>query len=317
MSASSPRPNLFLIGAMKAGTTYLSELLGAHPDVFMSAEKEPCHFVDQRLLRHVWPYRRARWGSEEHYLELFAGAESAKIIGEASTTYSQAPMFAGVPERILEFSPDARFIYLVRDPIERTISHYWHRVRWWGERRPIRKAILSDPHYTDVSHYAKQLREYLRLVELKRIYVLTFEELVADPITQMSGLYMWLGVDPSFRPQQVAVPLNVTPRAFEQARGLGLLHHLRQTVAGTSIPYAVPSVLRRIGARMASRLVRPDAISVSEVEAYLQPRQQRETAELGAILNRAFPEWRRLYGADEARFGSARDSEALSSSAGS
>ena len=44
----SPRPNLFLIGSMKSGTSYLSELLGAHPAVFMSSEKEPTYFVDPR-----------------------------------------------------------------------------------------------------------------------------------------------------------------------------------------------------------------------------------------------------------------------------
>src|SRR5271168_2107075 len=120
---------------MKCATTYLGELLGAHPEVFMSSPKEPCHFVDPQVLRGVWPemWRNGYWASDARYLALFARAGSAAVIGEASVFYSQEPLFAGVPERIVAFNQDARFIYIMRDPVERTISHYWHRVRWWGE----------------------------------------------------------------------------------------------------------------------------------------------------------------------------------------
>jgi hypothetical protein len=52
---SPPRPNLFLIGAMKSGTTYLCDLLAAHPEIFMSSPKEPCHFVDPKVLLRAWP----------------------------------------------------------------------------------------------------------------------------------------------------------------------------------------------------------------------------------------------------------------------
>ena len=69
------RPNLFLVGSMKAGTSYLSGLLGAHPSVFMGFPKE-CHFVDGRVLRRVWPSARRQgyWRSAERYLGLFAAA---------------------------------------------------------------------------------------------------------------------------------------------------------------------------------------------------------------------------------------------------
>src|SRR5262249_59279001 len=124
--------------------------------VFMTPVKEPCYFVDPRDLRNAWPqmWRKGYWRTAERYLELFAAAGAATVIAEASNLYSQVPAIAGVPERILSFSPDARFIYLMRDPVERTISHYWHRVRWSGEHRPILAAPRTDPQYTDTSHYA-------------------------------------------------------------------------------------------------------------------------------------------------------------------
>jgi hypothetical protein len=119
----------------------------------MSSPKEPCYFVEQKVLRRVWPgqWEQGYWRSVERYLSLFADAGGAAVIAEASTFYSQEPRFSGVAERILSFNPSARFVYIMRDPIERTVSHYWHRVRWWGERREMLSAIRSDPHYRHVS----------------------------------------------------------------------------------------------------------------------------------------------------------------------
>jgi hypothetical protein len=175
---------------MKSGTSYLSALLGAHPAIFMSSPKEPCYFVEQKVLRRVWPgqWQQGYWRSVDGYMSLFADAGGAAVIAEASTFYSQEPLFWGVAERILSFNPSARFVYIMRDPIERTISHYWHRVRWWGERREMLSAIRSDPHYRHVSHYARQLKAFLRYVERERMYILTHEALLADPAGQLSGL---------------------------------------------------------------------------------------------------------------------------------
>jgi hypothetical protein len=117
---SPPRPNLFLIGSMKSGTTYLSQLLAAHPAIFMSSPKEPCHFVDPKILRRAWPWmwRQGYWRSEARYLSLFSAANGAPVITEASTAYSKLPMFSGVCARILAFNPQARFMYIMRDPVE-------------------------------------------------------------------------------------------------------------------------------------------------------------------------------------------------------
>lgn len=298
---SAPRPNLFLIGSMKSGTTHLSALLGDHPAIFISSPKEPCHFVDGKTLRKIWPHmwQRGFWKSAELYLSLFAGAGEARVIAEASTLYSHAPMVGRVPERILAFNPDARFIYIMRDPVERSISHYWHRVRWWGERRPILAAIRSEPLYVDVSHYARQLRGYLRHVGRERIYVLTHEALIADPVNQLSRLYAWLDVDPSFRPARLRVPTNRRPEVVYQVRGYGLLERLRRSAAyGRVAPY-VPESARRLGFKLALRDIRPADVPLGEVRDYLRPIQQLQTAELGALLMRDFPEWRTLRGEPE------------------
>jgi hypothetical protein len=294
---SSPRPNLFLIGSMKSGTTYLSELLAQHPAIFMSTPKEPCHFVDGRALRREWPnmWRRGFWRSADRYLSLFADAGEAPVIGEASTLYSHAPIVTGVPERILAFNPHARFIYLLRDPVDRSISHYWHSVTWWGERRAMLTAMRCDPRYTHVSHYSRQLQEYLRHVGMNRIHVLTYEALLADPIGQLSDIYAWLGVNPTFRAPGVGIASNSRALTVYQVRGWGLLEKFRRSSLYQSVARHVPAVARRVGYKLAVRGVRPAEVPIDAVQAYLRSQQLRQTEELGELLQRTFPEWRTLY----------------------
>src|SRR5579862_9229030 len=294
-------PNLFLIGSMKSGTSYLSSLLGMHPAVFMCPVKEPCYFVDQRVLQRVW-YSRWQDGygrNLERYLSLFVGAGDAAWLAEASTPYSQVPLYEGVPERILALSPEARFIYIMRDPIERTISHYWHVVRWWGERRDILTVIRREPRYQDVSHYARQLKAYLRHIDAGRIYTLTLESLVAQPREQFRALCSWLGVDPEFDPGKASEHLNQTPAEIEQPRGFGFLHRLRRSTTYSHICSFVPEALRTLGTRLAERSVKPAEVPVGEVVRYLRRRQLEQTGELRELLGRDFPEWKTLYATRE------------------
>lgn len=282
---------------MRSGTTYLSALLARHPAVFMSSPREPCYFVDQSTLRQAWPemWARGYWRSMDRYLSLFAGAGDASVIAEASNSYSQVPMFTGVPERILSFSPGARFMYIMRDPVERTISHYWHRVRWSGENRPMLAAIRFDRQYTEVSYYAKQLQTYLRHVGPERIYALTLEALMADPAGQLGSIYAWLGVQSSFRPPDLGVPANARPARLFRVPGYGLLCSIRQTPSYSRIAPFVPSPLRTLGSRLAFRSASSAEVSAAETKSYLRSHQLTQTDELSRLLNRAFPEWHTLY----------------------
>lgn len=294
---AAPKPNVFVIGAMKSATTYFSQLLAAHPSIFMSTPKEPCFFSDPGILRTAYPeaWQRGYWRSLDRYLSLFAEAGNARVIGEASTTYSMAPLFAGVPERILALSPEARFFYILRDPIERTISHYWHRVTYWGESRSLLRAIRTNPVYTNVSHYAMQLQAYLRHVGLDRVYVLTYESLLADPVGQLGQVYRWLGVDPTVRPPKIEVPVNVMPERIRMAKGLGLLSNFATSSLYARLFPCVPPSMRKLGSRLAFRKIAPRQIPTEQAKVYLRPIQLRQTEELSTLLNRSFPEWTTLY----------------------
>jgi hypothetical protein len=109
-------------------------------------------------------------------------------------------MVPGVPERIAAFNPEARFIYLLRDPVERAISHYWHIVRHHTEHRPIAEAVRRDRQFAAVSHYAMQLTPFPERFGRDRVAVRVHERLVADPKGGIRGVYQWLGVDAAAAP---------------------------------------------------------------------------------------------------------------------
>ena len=292
------KPNLFLIGAMKSGTTTLHELLARHPEISMSEPKEPCYFVAPDLLETLWPemWRMGFWKDESAYLALFKDKPQARYFGESSTDYSKRPKIDGVVERIAAFNPEARFVYIMRDPVERTLSHYWHMVEHRGELRPPLEAILNDPHYTEVSHYADQLAPYLERFGRERMYALTFEELKRDPLAAVRAVYAWLGVDSAFVPQALTAAHNVTPEKVRQKRGgMGLLDRLRQSAFWEAVGPYCPPALRHAGVALVEKKIPRREADMDAVIAYLRPLQQAQTRVLEAQLGRQFTEWKTLW----------------------
>ena len=108
-------PNLVIIGAMKAGTTSLHYYLNLHPEISMSKVKEPAFFIEERNWRK----------GIKRYSSLFTNQTS--VVGEASTEYTKYPHFKEVPAKMHSTIPEAKLIYLVRDPIVRILSEYMHK----------------------------------------------------------------------------------------------------------------------------------------------------------------------------------------------
>lgn len=285
---------------MKSGTTTLHELLARHPQISMSEPKEPCYFVQPSQLEAVWPemWRKGFWKSEAAYLALFADKPGVQMIGESSTDYTKRPLIDGVVERIAAYNPDARFVYIMRDPVERTISHYWHMVELRGEQRAPLPAIVEDPHYTEVSHYADQLAPYIGRFGRDRLLAVTFEDLKRDPQAVVRAVYRWLGVDEDFVPDETGSAHNVTPDEVRQKRaGLGLLDRLRHSGAWSAVGPHVPPAVRKLGVALVEKPVRRRDVDMGPVIAHLRPLQQVQTRALEAQLGRRFPDWKTLWGA--------------------
>jgi hypothetical protein len=182
-------PAFVVIGAMKGGTSSLRHYLGEHPDVFVARGGtfgEPNFFVAE----HNWS-RGRRW-----YESLFDGAGGAAAIGECSPSYTWAHVYRGVPERMAQVIPQARLIYVVRDPVARMQSMYMHQVSAGRERRRAELALLDD-RYLGPSRYGFQLAAFLDHFDRRQVLVIASEVLRDSPRAALTAVFRHLAVDPA------------------------------------------------------------------------------------------------------------------------
>jgi hypothetical protein len=184
-------PNLIIIGGLKCGTTSIHHYLGLHPEINMSKPKELNFFVEELNLDLGLDWYRGRFD------------DRFRIRGESSPHYTNLPNFQGVPDRIQQHIPDAKLIYMVRDPISRILSHWRHSVGAGYETRPMEEALARpDQTYVTRSRYWMQLQPYLERFDRSQIEIITQEELQSDREETMRKAFRFAGVDESFYSEQ-------------------------------------------------------------------------------------------------------------------
>ena len=211
-------PDVYLIGAAKAGTSTLANLLDQHPRVVVSRPKET-HFFTLNWDRGL-----------DWYASKFPDSTDSLCI-DASTTYAMAPLtgnesnwldyhkYVGVPERVFSLSPDAKFIYVLRNPISRTYSAYWADIRGGNEKKDFRTTIRENPFYLDVSDYHGQLSVWLERFPLERFSFVLFEDMTKAPERFARECLGFLGVK---EPAELHLnePLNTGYQGTWMGRGL-------------------------------------------------------------------------------------------------
>ena len=300
------RPNLFIIGAMKSGTTSLHNYLDMHPEIAMSEEKEPGYFVEELSLQR----------GEDWYTSLFESDAQYRYRGESSTHYTKLPLYQGVAERIFRFAPDARLIYVMRDPFERAVSHYWHAVRdvhHGGELRRMIRAVTEQPSdYLAFSDYAMQLEPYVKVFGRDAIFTLTFESLVRDPQQEIDRIFDWLGLQAHSIGEDSNKAHNQKPENIVGVAGAGILNRIQYSGVWDRISPLVPGRLKQWAKGLAYKKV-DEADSTAELETLrnlVADTQQRQIESLSRLLNRDFPEWTKARRTNGARGSSAPEATA-------
>lgn len=187
------RPFLVL-GAMKSGTTSLHELLSRHPDVELTAEKEQSALAD--------PRHAAAFATR-------TVASTSAVAGEVTAGYMQLPvMRQPVAEAVELLGPDLRLVAILRDPVDRALSHWEHLTQLGRETRAAGEAILEDDSvYLQFSRYHHQLEAWADALGDDRLLLLRLEQLREDPARAAARLFSFLGVPP-LPGDQVAVHAN-------------------------------------------------------------------------------------------------------------
>lgn len=203
-------PDFLLIGAMRSGTTTLYDLVCGHPRVLPAIKKE-IHFFDLYFGRGL-PWYRAHFPRTSRLRTLDGRT------GEASPYYLAHPR---APERAAAAVPDAKLLVVLRDPVERAYSHYWHAVRLGIEDLPFEEALAAeagrlagevermraDPAYysrahhhlgyLDRSQYVDQVAAWLDHFPRARLLVLSQRDLRTEPGRQLARVFDFLGLPPA------------------------------------------------------------------------------------------------------------------------
>lgn len=154
------------------------------PGIFMCTPKEPCYFSD-----NVCFSKGPEW-----YASLFEAGGPGDLCGESSTHYSKLPTYPGTAERMYQALPDAKIIYVMRDPIDRIISHFIHE---WTERTvdgSIDAVVRAVPRFIQYSQYAYQLHPYLELFGADRVLPVFYERLKVMPQEELQRITQFIGL---------------------------------------------------------------------------------------------------------------------------
>jgi len=295
------KPDFFIVGAFKAGTTALYEYLRAHPQIFMSVPKEPMYFGQDLTPR----YRRM---TEDEYLALFRDARDDQHAGEASPWYLYSRLAA---QEIRNFDAQAKAIIMLRNPVDVMYSQHSQLVfnqredladfaqalaaeddRMAGRRLPadaIRPEALFYRHSVD---FPSQVARYFDVFGRPGVHVVVFDDLVADPRAVYRSTLEFLAVDPTFEVDLSVYNPNKKPRSGAVQKMIFAPKGPMKRVVGRlrSVPamHRVRDVLVSANSTTAQRK-NMDPQLRAQLTAEFAP----QVAELGALIGRDLSAWSR------------------------
>jgi hypothetical protein len=177
-------PDFLVIGAPRAGTTLLHQILLGHPQVYVPVQRKEVHYFDRYFERGV-----------DWYQSYFPAAEAAggyRAIGEVTPDYLAC---AEAPARIHALLPQCRLIAILRNPVDRAYSWYQHARRSRNERRDLRAFLEEEPEALRAGLYHRHLQGYLARFPRQALLVLLYEELLREPGRELGRLAAFLGID--------------------------------------------------------------------------------------------------------------------------
>jgi len=176
-----------ILGAMKCGTTSLAHILSTHPDIGFSIPKETDFFVDS-----------PSWKEELANYHSFFPKQEKKLYGEGSTCYTKYPRFnLEIWEDIYQYNSTMKFIYMMRHPVDRLISHYMHLFEMGYLETSIEQAIVYKAELINVSRYYMQIKPYIDRFGKDNVLFVDFDEFTEEPNKVMQSVSDFLEISSS------------------------------------------------------------------------------------------------------------------------
>lgn len=211
----SLKPDFIIGGAPKCGTTSLHGILDQHPDIWVA--RNEVYFFDaddpiahSDFLKTVSGELSWRHPTDpdfrEWYEKRFEDAPAGALLGEDTTTYLMSDV---APVRICAENPEAKIVFMLRDPVRRAFSQYWHLLRSGRTSLSFEEAISAEPSIILGSTYAPKLRQFIEAMGSEQAHVLLFEEFNSDRQQAIDGVTGFLGAS-SIRVDQIETWFNRT-----------------------------------------------------------------------------------------------------------
>jgi hypothetical protein len=296
---TGPRPNFFIVGAPRCGTTAMYEYLRQHPDIFMPYRKEPVYFGADL-------HKRLPYLDEAGYLKLFARSDGEKRLGEATVWYLYS---ATAADEIKAFAPDARIIIMLRNPVDMIHSLHRHWLftanediedfsealaaeedRSQGRRLPPRVRRPEGLQYRASGRYASHVERWLATFGREAVKVIIYDDFDADPAGVYRETLEFLGVASDFQPDFSIV----NPNKGVRSAWLQRVTSSKQFVATASrLPGPAFHALRRTLKRVNMRPERRQSMD-ADLRARLTREFAPDVARLGELLGRDLSAWSRV-----------------------
>ena len=260
---ASDQKYVFMIGAAKCGTTALADMLGQHPDINLSNPKEPDFFARKDYAASFGDYERCFDGSRPYKYRLDASVGYSAGWNGSSRT---------IAKRLAAFCPTARLIYVIRDPIERTRSAYWHAVRGGYEDLGFWEAIHQpEIDHITASQYSQRIDEYCEFFDPSQLLIVPMSDLRKDPDAVLKKIMRHLEL-----PEVTGIALHQETNRTYQLSQFGRLvhrvfpkHRITSTVKliKSSLPTKLVDMLYDLYAKPIPEMRQPEGDYLAEIFA--------------------------------------------------
>lgn len=236
--------NFYIVGAPKAGTTSIYNYLKQHPSIFLPQLKE-LHYFSYPEVTNTY-YNVPFISSLQKYENYYSDALEEQIKGDISPSYLFNENSA---QRIYEYNKDAKIIIFLRNPIERSISHYLMDIRIGYQKKSLLN-ILNNPkqfdlfykEYVRVSEYSAQIVRYQKYFSPKNILIIDFSELNRNIEEVLKKICFHLEIDNSFN-----FDFSKEYNTFSMPKNTSLIYFLKQNFFLKKILKIVPtSIIKAI-----------------------------------------------------------------------
>lgn len=231
-------PNFICPGAQKSATTTLYDLLRQHPDVYLPDVKE-LHFFDneEKFLKSISFYEK----------EFFSEVKGEKVIGDITPIYMYLDY---IPQRIYNaLGENIKFIFMLRNPIDRAYSHYWRGYNRNYEKETFERAInfekerikagdFANRHFSYINRgfYANQIKRFLKYFSKKNMKFILFEEFINNTFLIIKDIFSFLEID-----KDVLINFNVNKNTSKIVKSKMLKNFIGEPLIKKSAKILIPN----------------------------------------------------------------------------